>query len=53
MTSPFTLVIESFTASPITITKGQSATLSWGFVKGAERDQPVSWHHEHQIKRVE
>jgi len=34
---PWTPVIESFTASPTTITAGQSATLNWGFVIGAER----------------
>lgn len=34
---PFTPVIESFTASPTTITAGQSATLNWSFVVGAER----------------
>jgi hypothetical protein len=33
---PFTPAIESFTASPTTITTGQSATLSWGAVIGAE-----------------
>ncbi|CAG0985760.1 hypothetical protein ANRL3_02439 [Anaerolineae bacterium] len=33
---PFTPAIESFTASPTTITSGQSATLSWGAVIGAE-----------------
>ena len=33
---PFTPVIESFTASPTTITAGQSATLSWGRVLGAQ-----------------
>jgi hypothetical protein len=33
---PFTPAIESFTASPTTITAGQSATLSWGAVIGAE-----------------
>lgn len=33
---PFTPVIQSFTASPTTITAGQSATLSWGAVIGAE-----------------
>lgn len=34
---PFTPVIESFTISPTTIVPGQSATLSWGAVVGAER----------------
>ena len=33
---PFTPAIESFTASPTTITAGQSATLNWGAVIGAE-----------------
>jgi hypothetical protein len=33
---PFTPAIEWFTASPTTITTGQSATLSWGAVIGAE-----------------
>ncbi|MBI3913197.1 MAG: hypothetical protein HY327_03205 [Chloroflexi bacterium] len=33
---PFTPLIESFTVSPSTIKPGESATLSWGFVKGAE-----------------
>jgi hypothetical protein len=33
---PFTPAIESFTASPSTITVGQSTTLSWGAVIGAE-----------------
>jgi len=33
---PFTPAIESFTASPTTITAGQSATLIWGAVTGAE-----------------
>lgn len=33
---PFTPAIESFTASPTKITVGQSATLSWGAVTGAE-----------------
>jgi hypothetical protein len=33
---PFTPAIESFTASPTTITVGQSTTLSWGAVIGAE-----------------
>jgi len=33
---PFTPAIESFTASPATITVGQSATLRWGAVIGAE-----------------
>lgn len=33
---PFTPAIESFTASPTTITVGQSATLNWGAVIGAE-----------------
>ena len=34
---PFTPVIESFGASPTTITAGQSAKLNWGFVVGAQR----------------
>lgn len=34
---PFTPVIASFTASPSVISPGQSATLSWGFVTGAEK----------------
>lgn len=33
---PSTPAIESFTASPSTITSGQSATLSWGAVTGAQ-----------------
>ncbi|HEX7587245.1 MAG TPA: NBR1-Ig-like domain-containing protein [Anaerolineae bacterium] len=33
---PFTPAIESFTASATTITAGQSATLNWGAVIGAE-----------------
>ena len=33
---PFTPVINGFTASPTTITAGQSATLNWGFVVGAQ-----------------
>ncbi|MBI5031985.1 MAG: hypothetical protein HZB51_15750 [Chloroflexi bacterium] len=34
---PFTPVIESFSTSAGSITSGQSATLTWGFVVGAER----------------
>ena len=34
---PWTPVIESFTASPATINAGQSATLTWGLVVGAQR----------------
>ncbi len=34
---PWTPVIESFAASPTTITAGQPATLNWGVVIGAER----------------
>ncbi len=34
---PFVPVIESFTASPATITAGESATLSWGLVISADR----------------
>ena len=33
----FTPTIESFSVSPALIAPGQSATLSWGFVAGAER----------------
>ncbi|MBI5032156.1 MAG: hypothetical protein HZB51_16620 [Chloroflexi bacterium] len=33
---PFTPAIESFTITPTTITAGQSATLNWGAVIGAE-----------------
>ncbi len=33
---PFTPIIHGFSASPTTITAGQSATLSWGFVEGAQ-----------------
>jgi hypothetical protein len=33
---PFTPMIHGFSASPTTITAGQSATLNWGFVEGAQ-----------------
>ncbi len=33
---PFTPIIHGFSASATTITPGQSATLSWGFVEGAQ-----------------
>ena len=33
---PFTPAIEGFSASPTTIVAGQSATLNWGFVAGAQ-----------------
>jgi Ig-like domain from next to BRCA1 gene/Bacterial Ig domain len=33
---PFTPAIEGFSASPTTIIAGQSATLNWGFVAGAQ-----------------
>jgi hypothetical protein len=36
LSCPFTPAIESFTASSTTITAGQSSTLSWGAVIGAE-----------------